>query len=121
MRSVYDPSIDEKPREAAIILKNFRSLTRQFGTTILGVHHIRKPSDGGGMPLENGSVLDWLLQACGPRALINQTDVRLGLDAKPGLSRVVAQLNSRSQKLEEIGLVVKVFARLKGEFGPWYL
>ena len=117
----YNPCFDENPKEAAILLRNFRSITRQFGTTILGVHHIRKPGEGGGMPLENGSVLDWLLQACGPRALINQTDVRLGIDAKPGPSRAVAELNSKSESLQEIGIVVKGFARLRGEFGPYYL
>ena len=66
-------------------------------------------------------VLDWLLQACGPRALINQTDVRLGMDAKPGPKRVEAQINSRSKTLDEIGIVVKTFTRLRGEAGPRYL
>ena len=52
--------------------------------------------------------------------LVNQTDVRLGFDTARGVLNVVSA-NKSGQSTEEVALVVKGFARLKGEFGPLYL
>ena len=46
----------------------------------------RKRMENGVPALEDTVPMDWLLRACGARALINQTDVRVGLDMTEGRS-----------------------------------
>jgi hypothetical protein len=65
--------------------------------------------------------MTWLLQACGARALINQTDVRIAFDAAPGLRIADRGRRDAMNITDDIGLVVKGFARLRGEFGPLFL
>ena len=52
--------------------------------------------------------------------MVNQTDVRLGFDATAGFPRRMAA-KSGGQASGDVALVVKGFARLRGEFGPMYL
>ena len=55
--------------------------------------------------------MEWLLQASGARALINQTNTRIAFDVPSSLSHVG----------EESALVVKAFVKMRGESGPFYL
>ena len=64
--------------------------------------------------------MTWLNMACGARALINQSDVRIAFDVSAGARRVAADLRKGGSG-EDVGLVVKGFERLRGEFGPLYL
>lgn len=120
----FRPDAEEKPTYAARLLNELRDIAKKFAAAFLLIHHIKKPSENGVPALEDVPVMTWLLQACGARALVNQSDVRIGFDSTPGMQRELTDLNrsgTSTSAFEEIGLVVKGFARLLGEFGPQYL
>jgi hypothetical protein len=115
----------EKNENAAKLINELRQIARQYKTAFFIIHHIKKPNDDyPSGALEDTPAMTWLLQACGGRALINQTDVRIGFDATLG-TRGTTMKKDRAKnakdKSDEIGLVVKGFARLHGEFGPLFL
>ena len=57
--------------------------------------------------------MQWLNQACGSRALVNQSDFRLGIDAfRPNFHNSIP---------EDAALVIRGHRRIKGEFGPIHL
>jgi hypothetical protein len=87
------------------LLKELRGIARKCHTAILLLHHLRKPPMSGRTDLSNAPVLEWLLQASGPRALINQTNTRIGLDDAKILGH------------PEVALVMKSFVKVKGESG----
>jgi len=70
----YDPNIDDKNNHAAGTIRTLREVCRESGTAFLLVHHIRKTQEGDVKILDNADLMEWLLRAAGPRALINQTD-----------------------------------------------
>lgn len=114
----YQPDIDEKNSNASRAYREFRALMREAGTAITGIHHIKKPSERAGevpAALEDSNVRRWFLQARGARALINGSDVRLGVD-EPGLLSGTANNNR-----EEIALVVRGFGRVVGEIPTTFL
>jgi len=102
----FSPEAESKNATAAAGLSELRTQALQYQVTFLVIHHIRKPSKEGACPLEDSRVTIWMNEASGARALINQTDVRIGFD-------VSRQDDSR--------LIVKGFTRIQGEFGPLYL
>lgn len=109
----HDPEIEEKNARVTRAYQLLRRLMRDCGTTILGVHHIRKPSskpEESPEALESGNLNRWFLQTRGPRALINGTDIRLGVD-----------IARRTTSNEGAALVVRGFGRVRGEIGPLYL
>src|SRR5262249_38071624 len=78
----YDPEIEEKNANAGKANEQFREVIKATGSSIFSAHHIRKPSmkfDDTPPSLEDGNLLRWFLQARGARALINGSDVRLGV------------------------------------------
>ena len=112
--SLY-PDIEDKNSLATTEYKKFREVIRASGCTILGSHHLRKPSaQAGNAPpsLEDGSVRAWFLQARGARALINGSDTRLGVDEP-------SHRHSGSQ--HEIALVMRGFTRVSGEIPLTYI
>ena len=120
----FRPEAEEKPTYAARLLNDLRDIAKKYTVAFLLIHHIKKPGENGVRALEDVPVMTWLLQACGARALVNQSDVRMGFDTTSGTQRAITELNksgSGSPVSEEVGLVVKGFARLRGEFGPQYL
>ena len=109
------PDIEETNSAATTEYKKFREVIRECGCTILGSHHLRKPSaQAGNAPpsLEDGSVRAWFLQARGARALINGSDTRLGVD-EPGPKHRGSQ--------NEIALVMRGFTRVRGEIPLTYI
>lgn len=106
----FRPETEEKPRLAAELLNELRDIAKKRKVSFLLIHHIKKPGENGVPALEDSQAMTWLLQACGARALVNQSDVRIAFDRA-----------SAAKAHEEIGLVVRGFARLRGEFGPLYL
>lgn len=88
----FAPETTERNRPAAEWLKDLRKLTRKHGASFLIVHHIRKPQQGGFVHgLESTSVATWMLEMEGPRAFVNQTDVRISLeqgDSEPAALRM---------------------------------
>jgi hypothetical protein len=109
--TTYAPEIEERNMNATRIYKDLRSL----GCTILGTHHIRKPSTLSGVSPPNlettADLNQWFLQTRGPGALINGADVRLGLE-RP---------SSRGLARDEIALVLRGWMRVRGEIPPIYL
>ncbi len=95
------------------MLQGFRAL-RKYGTATLLVHHRRKQPrkvEESAGPLEQANLRQWFQDARGASALVNGSDIRLGVDA-PDLS----VLNK-----DEVALVLRGFARVRGEIGPLYL
>ena len=93
---------------------------RECGTSVMGVHHLRKPSSDTGNappPLEKGDCRNWFLQVRGPRALINGADIRLGFAVPASAGYVPAQ----GGQAEEIALVMRGFGRVRGEIPTTYL
>ena len=110
----YDPQAEEKNSAANLLLQDFRKLARDVGTSAYFVHHRRKQSrkaDERTAPLEVANIRQWFEDARGASALINGSDVRLGL-AEPDIS---------AMHKDDAALVLRGFGRLRGEIGPLYL
>jgi hypothetical protein len=104
----HDPSF-EKTDYAGERMNNLRTAAHKGGTAILAVHHVRKPDQEGAPPLDGDDtvVMQWLNQAAGARAIINQSDTRIGAD-----------LPKRGRGGD---MVLRWFRRTHGEGGPLYL
>jgi AAA domain len=114
----YRPDFEEKNSIAGSILKEFRSVIHQSGTAILWIHHTKKPGEHGVPSLEDTPPLQWLNQASGARAMVNQMDFRLGIDlAKPRRSAS----SEATVAHDDVALVLRGQRRLFGEFGPIYV
>jgi hypothetical protein len=105
------PDAESDNTQMGLRLKALRKTTRDYHCAILLQHHVRKPSTARHgsskhkpTPLENTPVLQWLNQASGARALIDQTNTRIAFDAP--------------QRASGADLVVKQFIKVKGERGP---
>jgi hypothetical protein len=97
----------EKSENAAQEMKSLRSASHH-GSSILAVHHIRKPGQDGVPALDSETgLMNWLNQAAGHRSIINQSDTRIAADAPIRVS--------------EAAMVLRWHRRLKGEGGPIYL
>jgi len=82
----FAPHVTEKNTAAGEWLKEIRKLARKYSCTYVIVHHLRKPSENssaGGLA-EETRVANWLLEMEGPRAFVNQTDVRLAVEEGNG-------------------------------------
>jgi AAA domain-containing protein len=88
----FRPDVTERNRVAGEWLNEIRRLARKYGCFFLIVHHMRKPDRKVGTPeLEDSKVVTYLLEMEGPRALVNQTDVRVAVtegDLNPAALRV---------------------------------
>jgi hypothetical protein len=110
------PEIEERNSGATTAYKTFREVMRESGCSILGTHHRRKPSDIGSTPLEDANLRSWFHQTRGASALINASDVRLGVDEPSG-----GTSKGPDQTHDEIALVVRGFARVRGEIPAIYI
>ncbi len=100
----FNPEMETNNAVAARQIRTLREISARLGTAFLLIHHVRKRRLRN---LESEITLDWLLQAAGARALINQTDLRLAV-ALPTARRDAA-------------LVLRGHARTRGEIGPFLL
>lgn len=76
------PRAEVKSEDTIAMINTQRRLSALYGTTWINIHHCRKPNQE--IPEINRANLltsphEWLLEAAGSRALINQTDTRLGI------------------------------------------
>ena len=77
----FRPEATRDNTRAAEWLNELRKLSHKYGCTFLLIHHLRKPNENRALPnVEECSVVAWLQEMEGPRALVNQTDVRVGVD-----------------------------------------
>lgn len=105
----YKPMAETKNAEMASLLSKLRLVARSEHCAILLLHHIRKPGQDGPPNLEETPALEWLQQASGARALINQTNTRVAFDYQ------------RKASHSETALVMKFCIKTRGEVGPIYL
>ncbi len=99
----------EKNDEIAKFLQDGRKVARSVNCAVLLLHHVRKPGEDGAPPLEDTPILEWLTEASGARALINQTNTRIAFDT------------ARRVGANDAAFVMKSFVKVKGESGPFYL
>jgi hypothetical protein len=77
----YDPTVEGKNDDMGKFLNHWRAVAREEHCTVLLLHHPRKPGADDRVPsLEDTPVLEWLQQASGARALVNQTNTRIAFD-----------------------------------------
>jgi hypothetical protein len=107
----FRPRAESKNEEMASFLGECKRVARHFHCAILLLHHIKKPmADDPPSSLEITPVLEWLQQASGARALVNQTNTRIAFDSPGSFSHA-----------SDAALVVKSFVKMRGESGPFYL
>jgi hypothetical protein len=99
----------EKSDNTGAAMAHLRSLSAKHQTSILAIHHVRKPGPEGvpSLDREEVSVIEWLNQASGHRSLINQSDTRIA-SSHPGGTRAGE-------------LVLRWHRRIHGERGPLYV
>jgi hypothetical protein len=113
----YRPDFEQDNTQAGKLLREFRSLAHDCGVAFQFIHHVRKPGEHGVPALEDTPSPLWLNQACGARALVNQTDFRLGIDCAVGTTRRF--LGTKHPNIaEETAIVLRGHVRVRGEFGP---
>jgi hypothetical protein len=102
----FDPAMEKGNTEAGIRLAQLEKIATR-GPAFVIQHHIRKDDlKNPPPPLLTTDAMVWLLRACGARALINQTNVRLAIDA---------------HNEGEAELIIKGHYKLIGAFGPLWI
>jgi len=114
--SAFDPKMEETNANANWTVTALRRASRDSGCAILLTHHLTKPQKGREFdPLETCDLNRWFFRTRGASALINSTDVRLGL-AKPSRRQASAE-----EGVQETALVLRGFARVRGEIPVVYV
>ena len=108
----FRPDVTEKNRAAGEWLMGIRKLARKYDCSFLIVHHLRKPSKEAPSTndLDSCKAADWLLAMEGPRAFMNQTDVRVAVaegDSNPAALRMKWSVRVRGDS--PLVLVERVF------------
>jgi hypothetical protein len=109
--AAYAPAVEDKPGTVTVVYQLFRRIAHENQTAITSVHHIRKPSTVSKEPppaLEENPH-GWLLQARGSRALVNGSDIRIGID------------RPRLKGNSEVALVLGGFSRVSGNIPTTFL
>lgn len=116
--SAYYPELEKTNSNASRAMQVLRDINREFGTAVFYSHHLVKPdlrTRNKPEPLEVADLRKWFAQARGASAIVNGSDLRIGVDTP---SRgVSAGAGSRDQ----IALVMRGFARLTGELPISYI
>ena len=74
------PRAEVKSEDTVAMIQYQRRLGRAVGCSWINVHHCRKPNqDNPHPPSLLRNAYEWLLESAGSRALVNQTDTRLGM------------------------------------------
>jgi len=103
--TAYSPEVEKDGSNVTRAFQDFRRIIRESQAAITGVHHLKKPSakaEEAAPPLEENPH-GWFLQARGSRALVNGSDVRIGIDRPSSVS-----VNC------EVALVIGGFGRIRG-------
>lgn len=103
----YNPSAEKDNSSAAACIAQIQKVAETAHCTFLLLHHTRKTDKKEpGPKLSACGTVDWLQEAAGGRALVNQTSARFGVE---------------SYTIGEADLILKGHFKLKGEVGPFYL
>lgn len=104
----FDSNLEDKNTKSGERLTELLNFAEHADTSILLLHHLRKTNtENPTGPLERTPVMEWLQQVSGPRALVNQTATRIGMEKYDGA--------------KQAELVLKGHFKGVGEFGPWYI
>jgi hypothetical protein len=79
----FCPQAESSNEEAMNFLTELRGLAKASAATILMIHHPRKPKEESDFCLERDPH-NWLTQACGSAAIIQNVDYRMGFQASRG-------------------------------------
>lgn len=119
--TAFDPDIERDNPKATQSMLKLRQIIRDVGTTIVGTHHLTKPSSRKNAAPERlekcASPRNWFFQVRGPGALINQSDVRIGVEEPLQCSSTETQTGEK----EEVALVLRGFMRIEGEIPLVYV
>jgi AAA domain len=105
----FDPKMESKNDLAGDRITQLQSLAEELNMSMILIHHIKKDNNGGGsftnpLPsLADSEIMDWLQRASGARAVVNQTNVRFGID---------------KHQVGSAELMIKGHYKLRGPFGP---
>lgn len=79
---MFSPQAESKNSEAANLIGQFREIIQQTGTTVLFIHHPRKPAADPniGKYHLDADPTSWMANACGAASLIQNADFRIGLE-----------------------------------------
>lgn len=75
----FAPAATKENSKTADWLNYVRRLTRKYHFAAVLIHHLRKPGEFSYKLSETVAVREFMLEMEGPRALVNQTDVRIAL------------------------------------------
>src|ERR1700690_407747 len=94
-----DPTAEKDNTSAAGQIAYLQKLAHECDTAFLLLHHLKKNnSEEAPEPLALApSFMEWLERASGARALINQTDARIGIDAGTAESDLVMRWHFKTQ------------------------
>jgi hypothetical protein len=107
LRALY-PDAERSNDEMARLLNDLRLVARKERSAILLLHHPRKPNAEKPVPpLENLPPLEWLNEASGARAFINQTTTRIAFD--------------RTKRNPDAAFVMKFHVKTKGPSESIYI
>lgn len=103
----FDPEAEAKNSHGGKMLTQLHKLVVKIEAALILLHHLRKenPNNPSGSLLST-PIMEWLQDASGARALVNQTDVRVGLEA---------------HTTGETEIILKGHSKLVGEFGPFHI
>jgi hypothetical protein len=103
----FDSDAEQYNSKAGKLLRDRYQKVRKTDTSWDFIHHLKKyDADEKPDSLVTAPILQWLIQASGARALINQTAVRTGV---------------QNFSMGQAELVVRGHCKLTGEFGPWHI
>ncbi len=104
LRDIW-PTAESKNEEASRVYKFQREMSK-CGASFVNVHHVRKPNSQFTPPDLASDPHGWLLEAAGARALINQSDTRLGIERR---------------ETNGADLLISGFTRIVGRVAPLYV
>jgi hypothetical protein len=81
----FRPDVTDKNAITGQWLKEIRASANQYGCSFILVHHLKKPNRAREgylieSDLQSLPVATWMVEMEGPRAFVNQTDVRIAVD-----------------------------------------
>lgn len=92
----FRPEATATNKDAGTFLNEMRRLGRKHGCSFLFVHHLRKPGkDDVSLDLGDCRVPEWMLEMEGPRAFLNQTDLRIAIAEGDGNQTAIKMKSNR--------------------------
>ncbi len=103
----FDAKAEGKNEYASSRISECEQWAKEYNATIVFLHHLRKEDAANpGKKLVDAEIMEWLERTSGARALINQTQVRIGID---------------DHKQNDCELIIKGHYKLLGAFGPYQI